>query len=571
MVASPQQVVAILLVVLGVGLPARQPALAFQLLRFLRLRSSALLTWPGRGRRYPRLLIVMGIVLGLVIVVKLLVLHRTDSLRRDDDAALLRLPGAADGCGSAAASIEDGVWLDSGFLPYEAIGGLTWREDPQPTLVVLPRMNRLARRLTVPPQHYAEARRAAARQDPGPRHPLHRQGARPRRPRRTRRRLARRAIAPAPVAQACPAGQLLPAPHDLHARRSGRRLHRSRRPPRRPRTMAVPLSPSFAAPRLRGRCAPIRPRGARSWRCAVVSACSRGGARRVRCRARRTPAADQPPAVHRARPRRSRRRAARSGYRPRHLFRRRLAHPRPAGRHRHRPRRSRRRRLPVERRRRGGPAAASRGSATARSCVAVADGRRALTRHPRAVGPPTALADVLDGRRDGRRVEVRGTLQEARMAQGRLRGVLHADGRAARRLGPLGIGVGRARPGRPGDPRARRAAARHHRGAPRAASRSCSSTPWPTCCWCSPPAVASTVITDAAAIRRLSYLRYVAAPSRPPARRRHLRRSGLAARLRAGRHGRRLRQHPGRRAAGRRRRRRRGSRRHATPAASRRR
>ena len=54
---------------------------------------------------------------------------------------------------------RDGVWLDSGFMPYEAIGGLTWREEPQPTLVVLPRMKRLAKLLTVPPQHYAEARR----------------------------------------------------------------------------------------------------------------------------------------------------------------------------------------------------------------------------------------------------------------------------------------------------------------------------------------------------------------------------------------------------------------------------
>jgi hypothetical protein len=54
---------------------------------------------------------------------------------------------------------RDGVWLDSGFMPYEAIGGLAWREEPQPTLVVLPRMKRLAKLLTVPPQHYAEARR----------------------------------------------------------------------------------------------------------------------------------------------------------------------------------------------------------------------------------------------------------------------------------------------------------------------------------------------------------------------------------------------------------------------------
>ncbi len=52
-----------------------------------------------------------------------------------------------------------------------------------------------------------------------------------------------------------------------------------------------------------------------------------------------------------------------------------------------------------------------------------------LTRHPRMVGPAAAVADVLAGGRDGRRIEVRGTLREARMAQGRLRGVLEAEGR----------------------------------------------------------------------------------------------------------------------------------------------
>ncbi len=71
-----------------------------------------------------------------------------------------------------------------------------------------------------------------------------------------------------------------------------------------------------------------------------------------------------------------------------------------------------------------------------RGITAVRDGQTVVTspvvstvtRHPRAVGPAAAVADVLAGRRDGRRLEVRGTLREARMAQGRLRGVLEADG-----------------------------------------------------------------------------------------------------------------------------------------------
>jgi hypothetical protein len=41
---------------------------------------------------------------------------------------------------------------------YSEIGGLTWRENNEITLVVN-RMDRLARRLVVPKQHYGEARR----------------------------------------------------------------------------------------------------------------------------------------------------------------------------------------------------------------------------------------------------------------------------------------------------------------------------------------------------------------------------------------------------------------------------
>ena len=32
---------------------------------------------------------------------------------------------------------EDGIWTDGGFMPYSNIGGLTWREGEQPTLVLL--------------------------------------------------------------------------------------------------------------------------------------------------------------------------------------------------------------------------------------------------------------------------------------------------------------------------------------------------------------------------------------------------------------------------------------------------
>ena len=155
---TPEQIVATLLIVLGAGFLFANLRLTFQLLRFLRLRSSALLTWSGGKPTHPRLLLAIGTLLAIVIVVKILKQHRTDIFGETMMLLYYVYLGPLT-MRIGRGFYRDGVWLDTGFLPYEAIGGLTWREEPQPTLVVLPRMKRLARLLTVPPQHYAEARR----------------------------------------------------------------------------------------------------------------------------------------------------------------------------------------------------------------------------------------------------------------------------------------------------------------------------------------------------------------------------------------------------------------------------
>jgi hypothetical protein len=53
----------------------------------------------------------------------------------------------------------DGIWSESGFVPYGKIGAVSWREGREPALVIVSRLRTLARRLTVPGVHYAAARR----------------------------------------------------------------------------------------------------------------------------------------------------------------------------------------------------------------------------------------------------------------------------------------------------------------------------------------------------------------------------------------------------------------------------
>jgi hypothetical protein len=55
---------------------------------------------------------------------------------------------------------EDGIWADSGFIPYNEVAGVSWREEQHDvTLLIISRLKNLARRLSVPGDKYGAARR----------------------------------------------------------------------------------------------------------------------------------------------------------------------------------------------------------------------------------------------------------------------------------------------------------------------------------------------------------------------------------------------------------------------------
>jgi hypothetical protein len=54
----------------------------------------------------------------------------------------------------------DGIWADTAFIPYQEVGGISWREgEHRVTLVVISRLRNLAHRLNVPGDRYGAARR----------------------------------------------------------------------------------------------------------------------------------------------------------------------------------------------------------------------------------------------------------------------------------------------------------------------------------------------------------------------------------------------------------------------------
>lgn len=152
------------LIVLGAGFLFANIRLAVQFARFLKLRSTAVLTWPGRKPPAYGMFLGLGVALGLIIIVKVYAQYRRDLFNPWDIfgetmmflyyAYLVPLSLRI-----GRGFYREGVWLEDGFMPYGNIGGLSWREDEDVTMLVIPRMKRLARRLVVPKQYYGAARR----------------------------------------------------------------------------------------------------------------------------------------------------------------------------------------------------------------------------------------------------------------------------------------------------------------------------------------------------------------------------------------------------------------------------
>ncbi len=129
-----------------------------QFIRFLRLRSSALLTWPGPRPPFYPLFLTLGAVLAILIVLKLAVLKQHPVQVFGESMMLVYYAYALPlSLRIGRGFYQDGIWAESGFVPYSSIGGLRWREGEHPTLVLIYRMRAFARRLscrtgtTVPP------------------------------------------------------------------------------------------------------------------------------------------------------------------------------------------------------------------------------------------------------------------------------------------------------------------------------------------------------------------------------------------------------------------------------------
>ena len=148
------------LTVVGIGFLFLNLSLFFQYFRNRALQKSALVTWAAPRPPLYRLFLWVGAVLAIVIFYKLTSLRLHPSKVFGETMMLVYYVYAMPlGQKIRRGLYEDGIWTESGFMPYSAIGGLTWREGPPIRLVLMYRWRTFARHVIVPEPSYGEARR----------------------------------------------------------------------------------------------------------------------------------------------------------------------------------------------------------------------------------------------------------------------------------------------------------------------------------------------------------------------------------------------------------------------------
>lgn len=160
-----------ILVLFGVGFLIANVRVLLELLRWRKRRGSALVVWPAAKPPFYAFSLAVGVMLGLLILLKAYLTHRgasttgawLESFLRHTFGELMMfvyfgymLPLSTR---IARGLYDEGIWTDGDFLRYEQIGGISWKAGEPPTLIVIPRLKSLARRLTVPTAALAEVRR----------------------------------------------------------------------------------------------------------------------------------------------------------------------------------------------------------------------------------------------------------------------------------------------------------------------------------------------------------------------------------------------------------------------------
>ena len=145
----------------GVGFLAANLWVVWQLLAYRRRRRTALLVWEAEKPRYYGLNLALGALFGALLALDVFVLRRpVDQIF--GELMMCAYYGYAFPMSTRIARgfYGEGVWSDSGFMPWGQISAVSWKEEgEQVTLVLISHVKSIARHLQVPGDLYGEARR----------------------------------------------------------------------------------------------------------------------------------------------------------------------------------------------------------------------------------------------------------------------------------------------------------------------------------------------------------------------------------------------------------------------------
>jgi hypothetical protein len=168
---SVDQLLDQILLLFGIGFFVANVRVGLELARWLRRRGTALIVWPASKPPFYAMSLGIAVMLGLLILLKAYL-----ALRGNPPLAEWFGRFASDAFGELMMFVyfgymlpfstritrglyADGLWTDTGFMPYEQVGGISWRGGEPPTLIVISRLKSLARRMVVPVPALGEVRR----------------------------------------------------------------------------------------------------------------------------------------------------------------------------------------------------------------------------------------------------------------------------------------------------------------------------------------------------------------------------------------------------------------------------
>lgn len=165
--ADVETIIAATFLLLGAGFLAANARLAVEYVRYMKRRRAALLTWRGPKPSSYVMQLAIGVLLGVILFYNVArmfrIYHAVHLDWRIFGQAMMFLYYAylfPLSRSIARGFYEDGIWAESAFIAYNEVGGISWREgEHEVVLVITSRLRTLARRLIVPGNQYAAARR----------------------------------------------------------------------------------------------------------------------------------------------------------------------------------------------------------------------------------------------------------------------------------------------------------------------------------------------------------------------------------------------------------------------------